>query len=311
MNRYLRFFSWMFYISMVFISFDCLEGKVLVITHSFNRPDFIEIHYKTFKKFLKDDYEYVVFNDAKDQKLCDDIVRKCAKLKIKCIRIPQHIHTSLEASVRTADAIQYSLEKLGFDHEGIVCIIDSDMFLIKDFSITNYLEDYQLAAAPQQRGHVYYMWNGLMFFNMNILPDKKQLNFNCGFIDGFLTDTGGATYFYFNEHPNLNFFKHNPDLTIREEDGLGTCNFPVEYDPEIDFKSIGHEHIMHWNGLSVEQEKFEGIRYLFNFHPDNIEFYLDHTFLHYRSGGNWDNKSSEYHNRKTLILNLFINHILR
>ncbi len=38
--------------------------KVLIMTYVHSRPDFIELHDKTFKAFLKDDYEYVVFNDA-------------------------------------------------------------------------------------------------------------------------------------------------------------------------------------------------------------------------------------------------------
>ena len=53
----------MILLSMLFV--NVAHAKVLVITHSYNRPDFIEIQHKTLKKSLKDEYEFVVFNDAK------------------------------------------------------------------------------------------------------------------------------------------------------------------------------------------------------------------------------------------------------
>ena len=37
---------------------------------------------------------------------------------------------------------------------------------------------------------------------------------------------------------------------------------------------------------------------------------MNHTFLHYRGGTNWDDKCNEYHRNKTTILNEFFNKIL-
>lgn len=70
------------------------KQKILIITHNFNRPDFIEIQHATFKKFLQDDYEYVVFNDATDSTLVQQINNICNKLQIEWIRVPlcQDIH---------------------------------------------------------------------------------------------------------------------------------------------------------------------------------------------------------------------------
>ena len=52
--------------------------KVLIITHVYNRPDFIEIHAESFKAFLKDDYEYIVFNDAPNDDMHRDRLNKHA-----------------------------------------------------------------------------------------------------------------------------------------------------------------------------------------------------------------------------------------
>ena len=37
-----------------------------IITPVVNNPDFIELQYYTLKKYVKGDYEFIVFNDAKE-----------------------------------------------------------------------------------------------------------------------------------------------------------------------------------------------------------------------------------------------------
>jgi hypothetical protein len=169
---------------------------------------------------------------------------------------------------------------LGFDHDGIVMIIDADMFLIKPFSIIEYLKDYQLAGVPQKREHIDYIWNGLVFFNMNTLPDKRFINFNCKKVEGVAVDVGGGLYHYFKDHPQLKF------------------------------TPIGNEYINQWTELSERQKKHEIVELLYQMQPNNIEFLLNYSFLHYRSGTNWDKRTNEYHKSKTEILNEFIDMII-
>ena len=37
-----------------------------IVTAVVNNPDFIEIQYHTLKKYFKANYDFIVFNDAKD-----------------------------------------------------------------------------------------------------------------------------------------------------------------------------------------------------------------------------------------------------
>ena len=71
--------------SIAFFSKASLDAKVLIMTLSYNKPEFIRWQHATFKKFLKDDYEFVVFNDAPNKKLSKKIEAACRKLKIECI----------------------------------------------------------------------------------------------------------------------------------------------------------------------------------------------------------------------------------
>ena len=117
-----------------------IESKILIITHNYNQPDFVEMQYTTFKHFMLDDFEYVVFNDAAKEPVGSQIDDMCKKYEIRCIRVPQTNravvpkHTFPQACTRHAQAIQYSMEALGFEHDDILMIVDSDMFLIKPFS---------------------------------------------------------------------------------------------------------------------------------------------------------------------------------
>ena len=82
-----------------------------VITAVVNNPIFIEIQYYTLKKYMKCDYEFIVFNDAKlfpdysnggDINIKEIIEKLCKNLKIKCINIPNEHHiTQSEGSATT------------------------------------------------------------------------------------------------------------------------------------------------------------------------------------------------------------------
>lgn len=259
---------------------------------------------------MLDDYEFVVFNDARDLKIRNEINQMCRKCHLFCIEIPQEIHDRPyllrtgtadgynHSAVRCANVVQYSLDILGFYHDGLVMIIDSDMFMIHEFSVENYLKNYDLAGHLQLRGdhqEINYVWNGLLFFNMNTLPDARSLNFNCGWVEGVLTDVGGYTYYYFKENPtakikyfeNMHYIKdfwctectqNNQAVCMHHANTMKKCGFS---DPLIT--------------LAIQSNN------------SNMEVFLDNRFLHYRAGGNWNNESAKYHEKKTTLLMDFIN----
>ena len=283
------FFTFLFFTLFNYNGLAFAEN-VLIMTYSFNRPDFIEIQDKTFKKFLKDDYTFVVFNDAPQEEVSNQIIETCNRLNLRCIRIPQAIHNApyLERwpgedynhpSVRCSNAVQFSLNNVGFDHDGIVMIIDSDMFLVKEFSIQNFLDGFDIAGVLQSRQHIEYIWIGLVLLNMQTLPDKKTINVNCGKVDGIGVDAGGQTYHYLKNHPNI---MKNP--------------MDIHYYP---------------SDFIVSETTHENVKFLFAHDCHNFEFLLNNSFFHYRGGSNWNNQSPEYHEKKTAVLNAFIEKCLR
>lgn len=278
---------------------------VLIITHSFNRPDFIEIQYKTFKKFVKDEqWEYVVFIDGSVK----EAKKVCKQYGIRYFVIPQEIHDRPylkrwpkekyhHPSVRTSNVIQYSLNTLGFKHNGIVVIIDSDLFLIDNFSFTEFMNNYDLAGVPQSRGtHVNYIWNGLVFLHMQTMPDKDTIDFNCGMVEGMPVDTAGHTHYYLKNHP-----------TLRRRDIC--CIHSAQLICE-DCRKIEHMECEH-NTEHLKQFGFNPALIKFiQSGAHNFEILMQGIFLHYRGGGNWEIKEPSYHLRKTKFLQEFINDIL-
>lgn len=72
-----------FIFALLFFFYGELPAKIRILTFHYNKPDFIEWQYKTFKRFLMDDFELIVFNDAarsKDEKAIQEIFERLDKV---------------------------------------------------------------------------------------------------------------------------------------------------------------------------------------------------------------------------------------
>lgn len=200
------------------------NSKILIITPTSNHPEYITLQDLSFKKYLQDAYEFIVFNDAIDEKTIKEIDATCATLNIQSIRVPQEnrpIGTVVSwASYRHGQTLNYIMESIAATRKNIVAIIDSDMFLIKKFSIVDYLKGYDIAGLGRgpDNDKMAYMWPGLLFFRMQALPNKNQMNFMPE--DNLHFDTGGSLCHYFQANPSIKIklFSHgrlklNKDLT--------------------------------------------------------------------------------------------------
>ena len=305
----------LFLMILVFSRIHLFSEKVLIITSAYNREDFIEIQFNTFKKFLKDDYEFVVFNDAIKSSKKKEIKSKCKELGIKCINIPQHIHELpyleripgdgygfQDPSVRNSTVVQYALNTLGFKHDGIVAIIDSDMFLVREFSLVEYMRERPIAGLAQVQEEngikIPYIWIGLAFLDIPNLPDAETINFNCGKIKNIKVDAGGYTYYYMNKHLDVpvKYFNtlHTPTLSCDSCKAIREY-YPCLHNPE---KFLDH---------GLDEFQIEAL----TSGLENVEFLMNGAFFHYRSGSNWDHKDAKYHDLKTHIANAYLNKILQ
>ena len=197
--------------------------------------------------------------------------------------------------------IAYSFEQVGFDFDGIVALIDSDMFLVKPFSIEKYLQGYDIAGELQgrknERIEVRYLSPALCFMDMRTLPNKRALSFNSGDVEGLLCDVGGHNYYY---------FKNNPSV---KRQCFGLLHIGA-WKQDIKCKSCDNMSCSACSGRLYDRFLHSARVKFIQDCPDDIEFFLDDTFLHYRSGSNWNNKPLEYHIAKTNALCNLLNAVL-
>jgi hypothetical protein len=143
------------------------------------------------------------------------------------------------------------------------------MFLIRDFSISSYIDGHDIAGCKQLREHVRYLWNGILFMNMATIPDSDQMNFMCGTVEGVNVDVGGYLYYWLKEHPGLRI------RNIQHTSHIFSGNNNLECLP-----------------TEILKEYNEDFRF---------EIY-EKAFLHYGRGSNWDKMGRNHHREKTRLL---------
>lgn len=221
-----------------------------IFTSVVNRPDFVLIQDKLFKKYLKNPYTFHVVDDSVDPSITKQFETICKENDIVYYRKTERTVnlTPAEACAHTIQWTYDTIIKTTYS-DSVVLFCDSDMFLIDEFDILEYTQDCIIGGLPQIRGNVEYIWNGIMFFNMpKIRKIDLDIDFSDGMVEGQLTDVGGHTYYY---------FKRNK-INFKRTDVIYPTHF---YDIELlnDLVTKGY----------------------------NFELHLDGKFLHYRAATNW------------------------
>jgi hypothetical protein len=262
-----------------------------------NNPKFIEMQHMTLKRFVKDDYKFVVYNDAKywedysnhnDTSIKKEIIRTCERLNIECINIPNDHHVQkTSAGDRCADACNYILKDQLKNNEKAL-MLDSDMFIVDDINICNKYSEYEMAIVPQVREKklrtsdnnvidVHYYWNGVAFFDMPWVKNKHLLNWDALGGRCAATDVGGEMYRHIHETPHSKTYSI-PHLMTGH---WNRTHFPDHLNPVL------------MNYLENDPKNFDG-----NYFAEIYDGYI----FHYRAGGNWEKLNKEVHQMRTNLL---------
>jgi len=285
-----------------------------ILSAVINNPIFIEIQYYTFKKYMKCEYEFIIFNDAKpfpdfsngfNENIHIEIKNKCEELGIQCISIPNEHHKTMECPVkRCSDAINFIYQYM-LQNKDEYLVIDSDMFLI-DYYYPERYKDYDCAIVLQNKEHlnINYIWNGLFYFNTYKMTNFEKMNWNQDFtsdVKGIknslgMTDAGGMTYMWLNDK-----CKDLPDVYNIRVSEKNVFNKDGIY-------FIKHLWSLTWNDSEMpEQIKNTDLEKFIKNDPRNkngryfCEIY-DDIFLHYRAGGDWQGFGLDFHNYLSNLL---------
>lgn len=196
-----------------------------IFTSVVNRPDFVELQQRLFKKFLKNEYQFHIVDDSIIESIESEFQSVCFENGLKYYKKPSR-SVAMNPAQACADTVQWTYDNIICKNhsEDIVFFLDSDMFLIDEFDIGEYVEDAIIAGLPQVRGHITYMWNGIMFFNMPKIGDKN-IDFSDGVVEGHMTDVGGMTYWYFKKtgikmkETDVQYPTHYNDIDLQKDAG--------------------------------------------------------------------------------------------
>lgn len=242
---------------------------IKIYTYPDKRPDFILRQNISLKKFLKDDFEHIVINNGSTNELRIEIEKISKENNIThfFVENPNHNNPTIACSYPINQSLYRFIKKE--KNANISVIIDSDMFFLKEFSISEYLGDNEIAAIKQIRGNVNYIWNGIVFINHKTIKNIKDLDFNHDVINGNITDVGGNMYYY---------FKNNPECKL---------------------KNILHTSHIHPKNKNLKVLPAE---ILCEYDVDFCIELIEGAIFHYGRGSNWDGMPVDYHKNKTIFL---------
>ena len=260
-----------------------------VHTSVVNHPEFIEWQFRALKTFMKGDWNFVVFNDAKswpeftnfgDASMRAEIRRTCERLNVMCIDIPNDRHQSVTCpATRCADSMNFMVNSYRHVyncgiHNRVLCI-DSDMFPVVPMDASTLYADVAAAYVPQPRENLNYIWNGLWYMDFDKVWSVDKIDWCNGIFKNELCDVGGAMTYWLDEKPtNAQVYeiKHRWSLTWDEK-----CALPHDMAPVwMDFfrKDVKNQDGKFW-----------------------CELY-DERFMHYRAGGNWEHLDRSVHDER-------------
>lgn len=176
--------------------------KISIFAFAVNDKFPIDIVNRQFKKYMKDDYEYILFNDAMESQMENAINTVAAYNKIKCVRVPQNIHKIHNPSASYAETLNWALHDYAVKNNcETIVLMHTDIFPICDISIADIIGDYVVASTVEFRilngKGVNYLYPALTMINMNLLKDPSELNFSLS--PGL--DTGGRTIEFIEKYP--------------------------------------------------------------------------------------------------------------
>ena len=188
---------------------------IKIYTYSFNNPKYLDYQIKSFRKFMKEPFEFICIDNSIDPMIRNTLIDVCNKYGVA-----HHINMKPDhslAGLSHASALQWSFNTfMANDNDNINVMIDHDTFPIIPISIFDLLGDSAIAGAPQSVGHIHYLHPSLIIMDMQKLPNKHTMKFCGANIDGINVDIGGQLYLYFRDNPSVNI-KHLRSYLISDQ----------------------------------------------------------------------------------------------
>ncbi|HVI42034.1 MAG TPA: hypothetical protein VM577_15390 [Anaerovoracaceae bacterium] len=188
--------------------------KVSIFSFAVNDKFPLDIMARQFKKYMQEEYELILFNDAYDAQMEKNINIVASYNNITCVRVPQNIHQVQNPSECYASTLNWAVREYAVKNNcEIVVLMHSDLFPICDVSISNILGDNIAASTMEFRivnnKGINYFYPAFTIVNMKLLKNPQELDFG---LDPGL-DVGGRTKDFIAKYPNSVKFLANHQVS--------------------------------------------------------------------------------------------------
>ena len=179
--------------------------KVSIFSFACNTNFPIDLVRRQYVKYLKDDYEFIVFNDSSDPKIHKDIQTIAEYNKAKHVKVPQTMHKCFNPSGGYAETLNWSVhEYAAIGDFDIIVLTHTDIFPICQISMSEILGNYIVASTTEFRKigdiGVSYLYPAFTIINMKSLKQIGVHELDFGLAPG--VDTGGKTKDFIAKYPN-------------------------------------------------------------------------------------------------------------
>jgi len=186
--------------------------KVSIFAFAVNDKFPIDIAHRHYQRYLKDDWEYVLFNDAADPKMEAAIDAIARRNLVRSVRVPQSIHTFGHAGIfrrrrlinpseAFANTVNWAVREYATE-AGLetVVLTHADVFPYCDVRVSGIVQNKLVASTVEFRcvdgAEWCYLYPALTMINMKALKDPAELDFS---VEPGL-DVGGRTKDFLRKH---------------------------------------------------------------------------------------------------------------
>ncbi len=169
-------------------------AKLFVVTVAFNDLELIVLHHAALSKYLRDPYEYFVFDNSSEERLAEEIKLFCLKQKINYVRLPANHYRTTLPSASHSFALNWMYRNcIQRFKPAMFGVCDCDLFFIRPIAIRPYLAVNDTWGIIRRQKPVFrpwesglHVWIGLVFFRLEKFKQRSP-----NFMPRFGVDVGG------------------------------------------------------------------------------------------------------------------------
>lgn len=161
-----------------------------IFTFGYNRPDLLEKQYESLMKNIIGDFEFYLVYDHIDDKYTEEFEKVCSKCSIDVY--DHQRETNFGNSENHASSMQWIYDNFLNDKDNVL-FLDHDIFLIDEFDINSYFNEYDIFGGTTSNGVIEYFSTVVFGFNFKKIK-KFNLSFSPGVYNNQYLDTFGNSY---------------------------------------------------------------------------------------------------------------------